>query len=380
MSAMSDASDRDEVLSSFLETCPAPSAIQIEEWCEKFPRFAEHIEDLAAGLRILKSQESDGQFAAPTAVELAQERQNALTKLRALEQRRSARSELTCSYESSWQETFGSRLRAIREAKTISLDALAEAIGKGAAPEWIRNIEADAIFPGIEAIRSLSRTLNVSAAYLVNADNLRLVDVSPRNAHSLVPHELRKIEVEAIVFAHRYLDLEAKLKERLPMLSNVGMRTPQEAEQAAADLRALWGLGHGPIKSVTSLLEGNGVKILPLNMGRCDGLALRIDEDGQPKTQIILLPSDALRSSFPTSDQVSMAGIIGLKQKYGVSLQAIIKRCLVIGLLNDEQAKHFNKACDNAGGLGNADLGGFSESTKRYDELREKARISDLNG
>ena len=279
------------------------------------------------------------------------------------------------------------------------------------------DIEADKSFPDIKAIRSLTRALGVSAAYLVNADNLRLVNISPRNAHRLTPNKLREVEIIAIQFAHSYLDLEAKLDEFPAALGVVPMRTPDEAEQAALHIRALWDLGDAPIKSLTALLEGRGIKILRLDIGRCDGLALHIDEDEEPKAQIILvaegmpierrrftlahelahllaptisedeadhfagaflLPAEALRNFLPRHERVTVKDFIALKEKYGVSLQAIIKRCKVIGLLNDEQVKHFNKACDYARTLGDADLSQFSEVAVRFDELLQKARAKGL--
>lgn len=423
MSGNADVFERDAILYAFREACSSPTAIQTAEWCARYPQFAEDIEDFAAGLQFLNDG-TDASSIELSEAELAKEIQSAREKFQAIQYRFSRqpaaeiiRIEATASPRHAWQATFGSRLKAIREANKLSLEAIAEAIGPQNGAPWIRDIEADAILPDIETIRSLARTLSVSAAYLVNADKLRLVDMSPRNAHNLRPDDLRKVEIETIVFAHRYLDLEAKLKEAPSPLSNMSMRTPEEAEQAALEIRSAWRLGSSPIKSITSLLEEKGVKILSLNMGRCDGLTMRIDEDGKSKTQIVvltegmlverrrftlahefahvlatevseneanhfagafLLPADALRAEFSAAKAITVEGLIAVKEKYGASLQAIIRRCQIIGLSNDDEARSLNKACDSAGSYKEADLREFSESPKRYDELRERARVCGL--
>ena len=157
MSAKPDASERDTVLSSFMEACPSPKPAQIDEWCMRFPRFAEEIGDLAVGLLLLTDEKSTDSFAEPTEAELELEYQNSVAALRRIEHRLSAekrtlqnshnlpdtdrnesRNHGSNRSESLWQATFGSRLKAVREAKSLDLDALAKAVSPHTKSNWVR--------------------------------------------------------------------------------------------------------------------------------------------------------------------------------------------------------------------------------------------------
>ncbi len=83
--------------------------------------------------------------------------------------------------------------------------------------------------------------------------------------HKLTSEQLRQVEVRAIDFAHRYLDLEARLDETVPELINISMRTADDAEEAAQRIRSLWNLGEAPIVSLTAVFEEKGIKIFPLS-------------------------------------------------------------------------------------------------------------------
>ncbi len=297
-----------------LKLAHRPTPSQIVEWQTSFPQYSAEIEEFAAGLLFL---DGDGELRAapePTVAELDRAYLQSLSIFRSIEQRvllrnknRAASDPLqghggispqpiaSATTEHSWQLTFGSRLRTARESKNITQDALAAEVGPQASAKWISDLEEDAFLPDIEAIAALARRLETSAGYLVNADELRLVDLSPRNVHKLDPEQLRQVEMRAIDFAHRYLDLEARLDETVPELINIPMPTAGDAEEAAQRIRSLWNLGEAPIVSLISVFEEKGIKIFPVDLPKntCDGLALRIDEDGRPKTQIIAYAKDS---------------------------------------------------------------------------------------
>ncbi len=439
MSATFDPTDKDSILSAFLETCPSPTPAQVAEWQTRFPQSAAEIEELAADLLFLDGDGELRQVSEPTAAELGREHLRSLSLFRSIEQRvllrdknRPASDSLqghgaislqpteSATIEDSWQSTFGSRLRAARESKNITQDALAAEVGSQASAKWILDVEEDVFLPDIEAIAALARGLETSAGYLVNADELRLVDLSPRNVHKLTSEQLRQVEVRAIDFAHRYLDLEARLDETVPELINISMRTADDAEEAAQRIRSLWNLGEAPIVSLTAVFEEKGIKIFPLELPKNtgDGLALRIDEDGRPKTQIIayakdspvdrtrftlahelahlldpsvsedmanyfagalLLPAEVLRSRMTGIERIGIEHIIPLKEEYGISAQAITYRCRDIGLGDGEGLASLRRSLDKEkDNYPIADLGTFSEQPRRFEELR--ARVHQAAG
>ncbi|MHB8884757.1 MAG: ImmA/IrrE family metallo-endopeptidase [Methylovirgula sp.] len=375
----------------------------------------------------------------PTSAELEQRYLQSLSLFRSIEQRvllrnknRAASDPLegrggfspqsaeSGTIEITWQSTFGSRLKAARESKNLTQDALAAEICPEASAKWILDVEEDAFLPDIEAIAALARRLETSAGYLVNADELRLVDRSPRNVHKLTPEQLRQVEVRAIDFAHRYLDLEEQLDETVPELTNISMPTASDAEEAAQRIRSVWNLGEVPIVSLTSVFEEKGIKIFPVDLpkNKGDGLALRIDEDGRPKAQIIayakdspidrtrftlahelahlldpnvsedmanyfagafLLPAEVLRSRLAGIERIGIEHIIPLKEEYGISAQAITYRCRDIGLGDGEGLASLRRSLDKEkDNYPIADLGAFSERPRRFEELR--ARVHQAAG
>jgi Zn-dependent peptidase ImmA (M78 family)/ribosome-binding protein aMBF1 (putative translation factor) len=418
MPAQFDPSNKDSVLSAFLESCPSPTSAEIVEWQTKFPQHSTEIEKFAAILRFL---DGDGELQAtpePTAAEMERAYQQSVSSMRSIEQkvrRRNKGHGLSHKPDDLWQETFGSRLEAAREAKNLGQDALAAKINPKAPGEWILEIEQNAYLPDIETITALARCLAISASYLVNADELRLVDLRPRNAHKLTSAQLRGAEIRALDFAHRYLDLEARLDETPPELINIPIQTPEEAEDAARRVRSLWNLREAPVASITSVFEDNGIKILPLDLPKGDGAALRIDENGQPKTQIIayvsdlavdrtrftlahelahlldpevpedmanhfaaafLLPANILRSRFAGGDRkIGVEQIISIKHEYGISAQAITYRCRDIGLGDAESLAALRRSFDNEkDNYPSADLSGFAEKPQRFEVLKARAR------
>ncbi len=320
--------------------------------------------------------------------------------------------------ERDWQETFGTRLKAARESQGLSESVVLSALAPERRPELIRELEGNMVYPDDNTIVALSRVLNVSQGYLFNKRELYLIDVSPRNGHRLTSQQLRWTEIQALDYAQGCLQLDDALGEGLPVLGEVEMRTPAEIEKAASDIRSMWGLGNGPIMSLTSELENRGTKVLVLDLGDADGFAMRISEHNRPRTQVIvvgrrwpierrrftlahelahllapdvsektahqfagalLLPLSIVRERFPSAGHMTIEALVGLKEEYGVSLQAIANRCKDAGLIDDERlAEHF-KSFNRTGSISaKASLEKFSESPSRYNELRRKAWVLGL--
>ncbi|MEJ0050117.1 MAG: ImmA/IrrE family metallo-endopeptidase [Methylovirgula sp.] len=430
-------SDKDSVLSAFLEACPVPLPSEIAKWRVRYPEFATEIMELAADMIFLQNERE--------IVPLSEQKQKseeeaysiAIKSLRAAEQRLSQKqrgsgdrgegvlvdlisrsASESGPIERDWQNTFGARLRAARESQGLSESAVLTALALERSPEFIRELEDDVVDPDNQMTAALSRVLTVSQGYLFNRRDLYLIDVSPRNGHLLTSQQLRWIEIQAIDYAQECLQLEEKLGGVIAPLGTISMGTVEEAEKAATDVRSMWGLGDAPIRSLTLELENRGTKVLLLDMGNGDGFAMRINEGDRPKTQVIvvgrrwpierrrftlahelahllapdisetsadhfagafLIPTDIVRRRFRNAADITIQALIPLKEEYGVSLQAIANRCRIAGLIDDKRLAELFRSFHNSDpAYGKASLEGFMEMPSRYKELRQKARALGL--
>jgi len=151
-----------------------------------------------------------------------------------------------------------------------------------------------------------------------------------------------------------------------------------EPERAAAAVRESWGLGKGPIDSVVRLLEGRGVVIVRpqfdasgvdaystwigdravvvLSSEKADAARSRFDaahelghlvmhHDAEPGRHVVenqanrfaaafLMPADVIGKEFPS--RMSWPVFFRLKERWRVSLQALLYRARTLGALGPE--------------------------------------------
>ena len=156
------------------------------------------------------------------------------------------------------------------------------------------------------------------------------------------------------------------------------MKELRDAEDAARSIREEWGLGNDPIPNLAELLEERGIKILSLDLDDIDGLAAKVRRKDREAARVIvikkstwserkrfnlahelghmvidpaqgldeekaahrfagafLIPADVLRSEVGAKrSSISLGELVALKQRFGVSIQAIAYRCKDLGILN----------------------------------------------
>jgi len=82
--------------------------------------------------------------------------------------------------------------------------------------DWLTRLEEEDLVPDAPTIADLAKALSVPTRFLLESSGLRILDVKPRNGHKLSASQLKRVEVEALDFAHRCLVLD---------LSAMGLRT-----------------------------------------------------------------------------------------------------------------------------------------------------------
>jgi transcriptional regulator with XRE-family HTH domain len=165
---------------------------------------------------------------------------------------------------------FGQRLRLARKRAGLSLRELADRIGNDVSAQAISKYESGKMLPSSGVLVALAKALNVSLDFLMSTQVEALAGVEFRKHSGTTAAERAHAESVVIDAIERQLALDAILgldseKNDLPE-KRVSVASLDEVEALADDLRKKWELGNDPIRSMTDLLEGKGVKVISVDI------------------------------------------------------------------------------------------------------------------
>jgi Zn-dependent peptidase ImmA (M78 family)/transcriptional regulator with XRE-family HTH domain len=192
----------------------------------------------------------------------------------------------------------------------------------------------------------------------------------------------------------KYLELESILGAPAAFKNPIAgrpVKSRQEVEEAAAEVRRVWELGTGPVVNLLGLLEDKGIKVhetrgiegfeglsgrfgdVPFvavglenpadrirftaahELGHvlCDfGTAESPEGECHAFGAAFLLPQAALEKTFtPSRRKVTLGDLGDIKETYGVSLQAIMYRAHGLGLVSDRRLRSFRETLKAKGWL-----------------------------
>ncbi len=291
---------------------------------------------------------------------------------------------------------IGHRLKVARAASGLSLRGLSLKIDSLVSAQAIGKYERDESMPSSGVLMALADSLGVSEDFLLSDDDLVLEGVEFRKKPSTSAREEASIEAFSIHLLERYLAIEETLQLRSvewekPRGAPYPVIDIRDAEDAARSVRDDWGLGNDPIPQLAELLEERGVKVLSLKLDDIDGLAAKVRRKSHMAARIIvvnrfawaerkrftlahelghmvlnpaldlsekdieraahrfagafLIPADILRAEMGSNrSMVSLGELVAFKERFGVSLQAIVYRCRSLGILNQRAfAKLFKR-------------------------------------
>lgn len=281
---------------------------------------------------------------------------------------------------------IGQRLRIARAAANLSLRDLSTQIDGLVTAQAIGKYERNEDMPRSGVLLALADALNVTEEYLLSDEELVLEGVEFRKKPNTTAREEAAIEANSIHLLERYLAIEDLLH-----LKSVDWEKPRsaphpvsdirDAEDAARSVREDWGLGNDPIPQLAELLEERGIKVLSLALQNIDGLAAKVRRKGHTAARVVvvkcdawserkrftlahelghmvidpaprmsdgeiekaahrfagafLIPADTLRAEMGSNrSSVSIGELVGLKDRFGVSIQAIAYRCKDLGILS----------------------------------------------
>ena len=245
--------------------------------------------------------------------------------------------------------------------------------------------------PSSDVLIALADALGVSVDYLLGDPNLVLEAVEFRGNKLKSKRDLARIEAKVLHLLDRYLTVEEALNMPsiawdCPQEAPWPVRhDPAEAEPAAQELRAHWGLGNDPIANLVELSEERGIKVVSTGVEQVDGLTARIShEDGRATSVIVvnrghggerqrfaiahelgrmvldvaqnvdgeraaqrfagafLMPAKTLQAKIGVRRKaVSWDELFDLKRIFGVNVQTLVYRCKKIGVFSNALFRQF---------------------------------------
>lgn len=275
---------------------------------------------------------------------------------------------------------IGTRLKLARASAGLSLRDLAERMGNVVSAQAIGKYERNEDMPGSRALMALASALSVSESYLLSDEELTLEGVDFRKKRTA--KEEATIEAQTLQLLERYLAVEDLLglksvEWEQPRSAPYPLHDVRDAEDAARSVREEWGLGHDPVPKLAELLEERGIKVLSINLDDIDGLAARVMRKERDAARVIvvrrniwaerkrftlahelghmvmtptagvdeeraahrfagafLMPADVVRAEIGAQrSAISIGELVAIKERFGVSVQAIAYRCLDLGII-----------------------------------------------
>ena len=285
---------------------------------------------------------------------------------------------------------FADRFKSARLLNGLSLQDLANALENKVSRQALHRYEKGEVIPDSEMINLLSDTLKVRPDYFFRDTKVEIGAIEYRKLKRLPAKEEAKIVEQTREYLSRYLELEEilglpnKFKNHLADYKNV--TTYKQVNDAANELRAKWQLGSDPIFNVVELLEDKHIKVVKIDADLAfDGLQTWVNEtipvvaynikklekndrirftlfhelahllldfgdssDNQKEilchqfAGAMLLPDSAIREELGDfRSRLFIPELGNIKKQYGISLQAIVMRAKVCGIINEHYTKQF---------------------------------------
>ncbi len=287
---------------------------------------------------------------------------------------------------------FGNRLRSARKMAGLSMKDLANNAGGIVTKQAISKYEKGMMKPSNDVLIRLAMDLGVKPEYFYRHSEIELTGMQFREKSNLSAKKIESLKQRTIDFLERYLELETILgaqEKFFNPLNSVTINSLADVEKAALKLRNKWKLGLAPISNLLEMLEENGIKIFAVhNVHNFDGLSARIGdlhiivinmdlpadrirftaahelshilckfpEDSKKEKYChafagaFLLPKEILeRELMQKREQITLWELNEIKQLFGISIQAIVKRAHMLGIVSDFFYRNFQIVLNKKG-------------------------------
>ena len=287
---------------------------------------------------------------------------------------------------------FGKRLRSARLMAGLSMEDLAKKAQGIVTKQSISKYEKGMMKPSSEVIIRLAKALDVKPEYFFRKKSIELSNMEFRKRADIPLKTLESLKQRTIDFLERYIELENILgisdKFENPLKDFI-IESLEDVEKAALELRNAWKLGLSPISNLLEILEEQGIRVFEVqNIDDFDGLSAHVGD-----IQVIVinkdLSTDRIRFTaahelahilceFPQNKQkeklchtfagaflfpkevmekelmkkrkqISIWELEELKKIYGISMQAIVKRANLLGIVSDFYYRNFQSMLKQKG-------------------------------
>lgn len=324
------------------------------------------------------------------------------------------------------EDLFAQRLKNARVMRGLSMDELCEKMNAIISKQSISKYESGKMLPNSSVLLALSKALDVSTDYFFRC-GICLEKVEFRKKSSL--GKKRETQITEIVRDHleRYILIEQIVSMNIPFsnpIHNYRINAVDDIETAVRELRKSWWIGMDSLPNIMELLEDKGIKIIEIEANdKFDGLSANVnggtipvivvnkqwpierkrftcmhelghlllnlppelDEKSKEKychyfANAMLLPAEAfLREIGSKRRHLSMSELIPIKEYFGISISAILKRAYDLEVITDTCYKTFYISFlsknRNERGLGNYH---GSETSNRFMQLLYRATSEEL--
>ncbi len=282
------------------------------------------------------------------------------------------------------------RFKQLRLARGLSLEALAAELGGVVTKQALSKYEQGQAQPSPRVLTKLAASLGVKAAHLFSEPDINVQFIAYRKTSRLPQRE--QLRIESCV--SRSLEERVRLQQLTQLASNVqlpvrafSIDAVDQAERSAEQLRELWRLGLDPIANVIGVLEDHFVHVIDIDTA--DGFD-GISAVAYDTTQQVVAAAAVTRSRVPGERQrlnlvhelghlvlhvsndvdeekaafrfgaaflapaeslyqevgrqrtsVSLEELLLLKQRFGLSLQALLYRLRNLNIITEYQYKHW---------------------------------------
>lgn len=290
--------------------------------------------------------------------------------------------------------------------KGWSLQELADNLSLPISKQALNKYEFGSMNPSSEVLIALAKALDVKPEYFMR-EPLELGVVEFRKHAKLSVKEEESIKERVRDFLERYIEVETLLNIKTSFqnpLKNRKISEVEQVEKTALKLIEEWKLGFDPIPNVLEMLEDKGVKVIEIDAPEeFDGLSTWVGnipvvvisknftverkrftalhelghlvlniEKGADKEKIchafagaLLLPDDCLEKLIGEKrNNIAPGELVSIKEQFGISIQAIMMRAQLKGIIDSNAAIRFWKSM--SGNKKEVGLGSFSGNEKSY--------------
>ncbi|HRX15438.1 MAG TPA: XRE family transcriptional regulator [Spirochaetota bacterium] len=283
--------------------------------------------------------------------------------------------------------SIGSRIKQRRLNLNYSLDDLSRLLATKGTPiskAALSKYELGKSTPKALNLFNICNVLDTTPEYFLKNNTFEINWIAFRKTSKFTVKEenrvksIAKEQIEAQMFLDGFID-NSKKKITLPKYK---ISTLEDAETAAEKLRTEWKLNSWPIESITSLLEEKEIFVVDVDSekgfdglsGYADGkipiiitigkntadrkrlnlshelghLVLDIKNLKEEDTAFrfagaFLIPKDCLFNALGHKRRhIDIRELIILKEEYGISIQALIRRCRDLDIINQQEYKRLN--------------------------------------